>query len=645
MMDIYSNDKPSMKNIYESKYLETVRKDEYQRGKEMYKKARKPYKTGVVPMPADSSMFSNFNETTNDNDNNISLLSGEKMNINQFKHNNMQPFIKGNVTQNTNVEKFTQKLDMNTGVDKLYRRKREVENFNQPTTGYHNINGSKSYNDFMKSRAVAGMTGIQNNISPFEKTYVGPGLNQGYSSKGVGGYQQQSTLDYARPRSMDELRSKINQRDTIFEIPIKAPPKGTEQRGIVTAYNKNKPERTFDKTHDDYFRTTGAYTKDRSRAELAVKNTHRQDTLREYSGVPKMEFQKGMAFEDDHGRNNIIVYDNERQETETKTTVSNVTSIVKSLISPVVDALKYTLKEYTVDAPRAGGNAVAQIPKKLTVLDPADTPKTTVKETLVQDSDILNLTGPDGTYSAAHDIAKTTVKETLIHDSDHLNITLPVNNSYMKNEDKAKKTTKETLPVVETVGNFAGKSYKIVTYNPENMAKKTVKETTIKGSAELGYIGGVLNSILGGYATKEVDLRNSHKQFTVDNESVGIAKSTAEFRQVSREAEENAIIDGTREAQLIAAGHTPNPGNMNIAIDKNDVRMKTNKLVDDSYAAREAGNVGVIYQTSPEINECEITREQNMNNAYENRLDGSLMDSLKDNEFNININPILNIVA
>ena len=645
MMDIYSNDKPSMKNIYESKYLDTVRKDEYQRGKEMYKKARKPYKTGVVPMPADSSMFSNFNENANDNDNNISLLSGEKMNINQFKHNNMQPFIKGNVTQNTNVEKFTQKLDMNTGVDKLYRRKREVENFNQPTSGYHNINGSKSYNDFMKSRAVAGMTGIQNNISPFEKTYVGPGLNQGYTSKGIGGYQQSNTLDYARPRSMDELRSKINQRDTIFEIPTKAPPKGTEQRGIVTAYNKNKPERTFDKTHDDYFRTTGAYTKDRSRAELAVKNTHRQDTMREYSGVPKMEFQKGMAFEDDHGRNNIIVYNNERQETETKTTVSNVTSIVKSLISPVVDALKYTLKEYTVDAPRAGGNAVAQIPKKLTVLDPADTPKTTVKETLVQDSDILNLTGHDGTYSAAHDVAKTTVKETLIHDSDHLNITLPVNTSYMKNEDKAKTTTKETLPVVETVGNFAGKSYKIVTYNPENMAKKTVKETTIKGSAEFGYIGGVLNSILGGYATKEVDLRNSHKQFTVDNESVGIAKSTGEFRQVSREAEENAIIDGTREAQLIAAGHTPNPGNMNIAIDKNDVRMKTNKLVDDSYAAREAGNVGVIYQTSPEINECEITREQNMNNAYENRLDGSLMDSLKDNEYNININPILNIVA
>ena len=33
-----------VKNIYESKYLDTVRKDESRRGKEMYKKAKKPFK-------------------------------------------------------------------------------------------------------------------------------------------------------------------------------------------------------------------------------------------------------------------------------------------------------------------------------------------------------------------------------------------------------------------------------------------------------------------------------------------------------------------------------------------------------------------------------------------------------------------------
>ena len=643
MMDLYPSDKPSMNNVYESKHLETIRKDQAHRGKELHKKSKNPYKTGVVPMPADSSMFSNFNNNNNDNTN-VSLLSGEKMNINQFKHNNMQPFIKGNVTQNTNVEKFTQKLDMNTGVDKLYRQKKEVENFNNPTTGYSNINGSQSYSDYMKSRATSVLTNIQNNTTPFEKTYIGPGLNQGYSSKGVGGFQQTNALDYARPKTLDELRSKINQKETMYEIPIKAPPKGTEQRGIVTPYNKNRPERTYGQTMDNLFKTTGAYIKNTGRPELAVKNTHRQDTLTEYSGVPTMEFQKGMALEEDYGKNNIIIYDNERQETETKTVVSNVTSVVKSIMSPVMDALKLTVKEYMVDAPRAGGNAVAQIPKKLTVNDPTDIPKTTVKETLIQDGDLLNLTGPDGTYSASQDIAKTTVKETLVHDSDHLNIKTNVNLSYAKNEDKARTTTKETLPVQETVANFAGTSYKIISYNPDNLAKKTVKETTIRGSSDFGFIGGVLNSILGGYATKDVDLRNSHKQFTVDNENIGIAQSTGDFRHSSREADENAEIDGTREAQLIAAGHTPNPGNMNIPIDKDDIHMKTNKLMSDSYASREKGNIGVIYQTSPEINECQVTRDQNVNNAYENRLDGTMLKSLKQNDFSININPILDIV-
>ena len=172
--------------------------------------------------------------------------------------------------------------------------------------------------------------------------------------------------------------------------------------------------------------------------------------------------------------------------------------------------------------------------------------------------------------------------------------------------------------------------------------KKTVKETTIKGtSSEFGFIGGLINSILGGYATKEIDLKVTNKQFTSDNEDIGIAKSIYEHRQVSREAEENAEIDGARERLLIDAGHTPNPGRMNIPVDKKDVNMKTNKLITDSYSQRESGNVEVIYQKGPEIDACGITKEQQTeNNAYENRLDSSVLESLKNNDFNININPI-----
>lgn len=643
MMELHPEDKSSMRNVYESTYMNNVINDEFNRSKNMYSKGKNPSKTGVVPLPADSSMFANINSQQK-NDKFLSLLSGQEMEIKQFKHNNMQPFIKGGVTQNTNIEKFTQKLDLDTGVDKFYRKKQEVENRNIPTRDISNINGSKVHTDFYTSRAKEELSTKQNNVSPIEKIYVGPGLNQGYTSRGSGGFQQSNTNEYAKPKTLDDLRSKINQKETYFNIPFQAHAKGTDQRGIVTPYKKNKPERTYNQTEDNWIKTTGAVLKESRRPEHAIKVTHRPDLHTEYTGGAKLENIKGMSLADDHGKNNIIIYDNERQETQTRTRVSNITSTVKALVSPVVDALKFTIKEYMVDAPRANGNSSAQIPKKPTTYNPDDVMKTTVKETTIHDSEILNLSGHDSTYSALHDEAKTTVKETLIHDSDLLNIKTTNNSSYLKTDEITRTTLKETLPVQDTVRNIGKAEYKVYMYNPDNVAKKTVKETTIKGTAELGFIGGILNGLLGGYATSEVEIRNTHKQFTVDHQEFGVAKSVNDNRQMSREAEENAEINGAREAMLIAAGNTPNPGRMNIPIDKDDITMKSNRLVGDSYAVREAGNVNVIYQRSPEMDECTITRDTDDMNAYENRLDGNLLSGLQSNEFNININPIHSMV-
>lgn len=632
-MELYPEENPSFKNVYESKYVDTVRNDELQRSTKLYEQAKDPWNTGVVPKPADASMFFNLNEDENYN---ISL-TGEKIDKEKFKHNNMQPFLKGNVTQNTNVERTTSKLDKHTGVDKFYFQKREVEKFFQPIQDLANINGAKENIGFLQSRLETSK--IYNNVLPFEQTHVGPGLNKGYTSLGSGGFQQPDALQYAMPKSLEELRSKVNQKENNFKLPIKAPPKGTEQRGIITPYTKNKPEKTYEKSEDNWFKTTGSVTKSTGRPELAVKATNRYDSHVEYTGGTKLDAVQGMGLDDDYGKQNIIVYDNERNETQKKTVVSNITSIVKAVINPIADALKYTIKEFLVDAPRAGGNPQAQIPSKSTAYDPDDVMKTTVKETLVHDSDVLNLSAPDQSYSALEDIAKTTVKETLVHDSENLNIK-PGTLSYLKNEDNAKKTMKETLPVKDVVRNIGKGTYRVYIYDPELNVKKTVKETTIKGTAELGFIGGILNSILGGYATKEVEMKNTHKQFTSDVEEYGAAGSIYEHRQRNRDAEYNAEIDGARERLLIEAGHTPNPLGANVPIDKTDVHFKTNKLAQDSIAPRATGNVNVIYQQSPCFNECSITKDPEKNNAYENRLDGSIMKSLKSNEFNININPI-----
>lgn len=625
-------------NIYASKYSDYVQKDAFNRSNNMYQKAKTPYTTGVVA----PNIYQTVNTTkdTQDVDNNIvSSLTGDKIDIKNFKHNNMQPFLRGNITQNT--EKFTQKLDFNTGVDKLYMNKQEVESIFKPTAGYDNINGAKPYTDFYKERLETSK--INNNILPFEKIYVGPGLNKGYSAKGSGGFQQSDSLNYARPKTLDDLRSKVNQKNTIYEIPFQAPAKGTEQRAVVSPYAKNKPEKIYKQTQDNWFKTTGAILKDAERPEQAIKNTYRPDMHIEYQGGATLENVQGLSLDDDYGKQNITVYDNERQETQTRTVVSNITSTVKAVISPILDVLKFNVKEYMVDSARAGGNPNAQIPSKMSIINTDDQMKTTVKETLIHDSDTLNLTGNDKSYSALQDEAKTTVKETLIQDSQQLNVKSIKSSGYVKNDDKAKITNKETLPVKDVVRNIGKGTYRVYVYDPDMIVKKTIKETTIKGTTELGFIGGIINGLIGAYASTDVDLKNTNKQFTSDTEEYGVAKATYEYRPTSREAEDNAEIDGTREQMLIEAGHTPNAGNMNIPIDKSDVNMKTNKLLSDSYAQRDSGNVGIIYQTSPTLDECSITKEQNMKNAFENRLDGNILQSLNNNEYNISINPILDI--
>jgi hypothetical protein len=53
----------------------------------------------------------------------------------------------------------------------------------------------------------------------------------------------------------------------------------------------------------------------------------------------------------------------------------------------------------------------------------------------------------------------------------------------------------------------------------------------------------------------------------------------------------------------------------------------------DSYSARDAGNVGVIYQVGPVLDECSLTQEAGSKNAFHKRLDGGILQSLKSNDF------------
>ena len=707
-MDLYSNDQdiPSMNNIYSSKYWDKVKADEQKRSDRLYEKAKTPYETGIVAKPSYSDMFARI-DSENDpmtNENFVSSLSGQMINKGDFSHNNMTPFLRKNVTQNTNVENMSSVFDTKTGNNQFWLNKKEVPCLFKPEMNAGgNVCSMKNNDDFLKSRI--NNSSRVNNFFPIDKIRVGPGINKGYDSAPTGGFHQMDTADYAKPRTLDDLRSKINQKETYFEIPMQAPPKGIEQRGVITPFNKNRPDTNYEVTPDMWLKTTGAITKEAERPAENVRPTARPEFHIEYKGAAKYgENSPGQGIENDYGKKAIILYENERATTETRTVVSNVSSIVKAIVAPIMDALKYSMKEYTVEAERGVGNPSIQIPSKATTYDPdnhimkttvkettihdsetinlsgnketysslTDSAKTTVKETTIHDSETINLSGNKETYSALTDDAKTTVKETTIHDSDTINLSgnketysaltdsakttvketmiHDMNVANIKgekgvgyilfDENDAKTTLRQTLPKIDGIRNIGGTTYKVTLYNPDLVAKTTMKETMIKGKSEYGFLGGILEGLFGGYMSTNVELKNTQKQFLSDTNEYGIAGSGADFRQTDRTADENAEIDGTREGILMSAGYTPNPGNVNINSDPSEIEMSTKKPFENSIAARDSGNIGMIYQTSPVFDNCSITKMPDKSNAFSNRLDSDLLEPMNTNEFAIKINPI-----
>ena len=649
----------SLDNMYSSTYYTDVKRDELIRGTKMYNKAQNPMETGIVPRPAFASMFSQIDDT-NDN------LSGMQMESQDYTHNNMVPFLKGNVTQNVDVERMSNYTDRMSGNDSLYMKKQEVPCLFKPTINDQVCSrGMQNNDEFLKSRVVDPLS--RNNEFPIQQIRVGPGLNRGYSSAGVGGFQQSDTLKYAAPPDLQANKPKTDQTSKTFKIPFQGPKtNNVTKRSMTENVVKNLPERTFEQNKENFFVTTGAYNKPTERGNQNIKETNAPLGHIEYTGGAK-DTVNLQNTNDDYGKANVVVYDNERNNYETKTVVTNLTSLVNAVVNPLVDTMKNSIKEYLIDAPRQEGMMNPQMPQAVTVHDPNDITRTTIKETTIHDAEKLNLKGEDGTYTALQDDVKTTTKETTIHDAEKLNLKgedgtysalqddaktttketllhdaqqLNVKageGTYTEIQDKARTTTNETLGVKDVYRNIGGVVYRTVSYSTDLVAKTTTKETTIHKSE--GFLGGILEGLFGGYLSSNPFAKDTNKQSTHD-QYIGSGNTNVK-EQMSHLATDNAEIDGTREKMLIDAGHIPNGGQSSLSkINNGTINMKANKSIVESLAPRKMHNVEKVYQTTPNSNVNGITKESSQLNSYENRLDKNTLSSLKNNPFNIQVNPI-----
>ena len=721
-----NSDTPSMDNIYNSSFYKETKNYEQNLSDDFYKKAQMPFVTGVIPHYFDG-------DDVNLNANVIKSLSGKDINIKDFKHGNMQPFLKKGITQNTDIkENFG--LNKNMGYStEYYSQKKEVpksEFFNDYKKYNNSIQPDKT--KFITSRTNLGT--IQNNINPIEAVRVGPGLNKGYTSEGTGGFQQADTYKYVIPKSRNELRPLSDQRNSEYTLPLK-PKNNTSQRSMDRNVSKNRTETAFNYSEDNWFKGQSYLKKEAGRPVENMKDTNYKENIHtDYYGTIKHQ-NEFISNNDDYGKQNIIVYDNERNLTQKETRVANLSSVFKSLIAPITDVLKITMKEYLIDNPRLNGNAKPQNPEKLTVYDPDnhimkttvkettihegnggvlsgpeetysslyddaktttkettihegnggvlsgpeetysslyDTTKTTTKETTIHEGNGGVLSGPEETYSSLYDTNKTTTKETTIHEGNGGSLSAP-NETYSSLYDTTKttmketliheanggniqllskgkihnvnlKTTvKETLPIKYEVRNINNVNYhSTYVYDPKVVAKTTVRETTIdnKGS-KYGFIGGVLNSILGGYLITKPDAKNTQRQFSHD-ENYGIAKSTNSFSQTNREADYNARLNDNKEDINTNSSYTPGAGGKYTGLSKEDVNLNLNKKKPEMEEAERIGTLGLVSEGMPLSLKPENLTKKASNKKVEcnTRLDNSILSSIENNDLIIKINPI-----
>lgn len=189
-----------------------------------------------------------------------------------LRHANMVPFFGSRVTQNVNdadtsrkVENFTGQLGLNK------QQKEEIAPQFEPTAGFTNVNGTYIEERDM-SRYIPNNTGKKNNEMPFEKIYVGPGLNDGYTSKPSGGFHNSLRVV---PKTTDELL--VNPK---FELEgrMNIGKAETEKRTLEMEVHKNRPELLVENNNGERnFTTTGAMRESISIPEYIIRDTSKKN--------------------------------------------------------------------------------------------------------------------------------------------------------------------------------------------------------------------------------------------------------------------------------------------------------------------------------------------------------------------------------
>ena len=324
-------------------------------------------------------------------------LTGEHIDTNNFKHNNMKPYFGGKLRGiGANLKNSENILDNKIGSGSQSIKKQEQAPLFKPMENVQFPYGAPNSSEFFRSRV--NPSNRYNNVKPFESVQVGPGLNQGFdNNEGSGGFNSAlQHRDSFMPKNVDELRVDSNPKGSYNLIGHEGPSNHFNKHISDVSHQgkveRHLPEKFYENTSDRWFTTTGIEKAGTSRSKIDMRDVNRISTTTEYSGIaggnvdgityhnnnyrestnnvysspnlgPANAEGNSMAQSNDYSKLSYKNYITNRDAESESHMFGNFSTAVNAAIAPLMDILRPSRKENVIGNSRLCGNVQNSIEK------------------------------------------------------------------------------------------------------------------------------------------------------------------------------------------------------------------------------------------------------------------------------------------
>lgn len=483
------------------------------------------------------------------NDNKITLMNGQVVEADTFKHNNMQPYfgakIRGSTSDFNNREST---LDNKQGYGSQIFSKSEQAPLFKPDENVNLAHGTANNSNFIQSRMNESMK--MNNVTLWEPQRVGPGLNQGYGSQDKNGFNSGGTegnggfnagmtsRETWMPKSVDDLRVDTNPKQT-FDLlghqgPANSMIKMQGDNNKIGKVEKHNPDKFYEAGPTRWFTTTGVEQAPPIRSTQVIPMENRIDTTREYYGAGSNSLSGNATYTESHveeskkqnlgglpisnasatGQNFANPNDyasqsykllaNNRTTDQHMPEMGGVYGMAKAVIAPLLDILQPTRKENVIGNLRESGN-VNGGPRTGHIYNEHDKTKTTNREMTTGkiDMNYVNVQGNNHrtgyqsqNYQPVQNQRDTTNQEYIGAGSKQGTGLRPYNAAYAQNNNVNK--TYESRPNQGSMSLF--NNHNNISMNRDENMLKVTRQTAPSGGPSLipsqefiGEMNGVAN--------------------------------------------------------------------------------------------------------------------------------------------------------